>query len=240
MRVLRITLEGVTTSFRYPMFMLGVQPTFEMPPPATIYGHVCSALGMWVDPVGVRFAYHFTHARKLADLEHVHVLSASSGKLPDTREPKVLEGNVNPFQREILFEPKLTLYLNQPDWASAFRSPHYPVALGRSQDLCVYTDVRVVDLVKEPTAYFEHTLWPYDFHIKPPQGVVLQMPRYVNYADNRRAFFGQYVMVQHRVMSDDPRMLVFDGAPETFLVDPDSPVVSGRRLGLVFHGFVEG
>lgn len=54
MQVLKIVLEGVTTSFRYPHFMLGVQPSFPPPPPATIYGHVCSALGEWVAPEGWR------------------------------------------------------------------------------------------------------------------------------------------------------------------------------------------
>lgn len=58
MQVLKVVVEGLTTSFRYPHFVQGVQPTFEMPPPATIYGHICSALGEWVDPKGVTFAYH--------------------------------------------------------------------------------------------------------------------------------------------------------------------------------------
>ncbi len=60
MRVLKVVLEGITTSFRYPHFMMGVQPSFPMPPPATIYGHICSALGEWIDPKGLAFAYHFT------------------------------------------------------------------------------------------------------------------------------------------------------------------------------------
>ena len=50
MRVLKVTLEGITTSFRYPHFMVNVQPSYRMPPPATIYGHICSALGEWVSP----------------------------------------------------------------------------------------------------------------------------------------------------------------------------------------------
>jgi CRISPR-associated protein Cas5t len=104
MQALKIVLEGVTTSFRYPHFMLGVQPGFPLPPPATIYGHVCSALGEWFDPEGVAFAYHFTVAGEGYDLEHIHVLSASSGKLPGG-ERKALEGNINPFKRQISAVP---------------------------------------------------------------------------------------------------------------------------------------
>src|SRR5438105_3365290 len=100
MRVLKVVLEGVTTSFRYPHFMLGVQPSFPMPPPATIYGHVCSALGEWVDPTGLAFAYHFTGEGSGEDLEHIRVLGAASGKRPGSAQPKVLEGNINPFKRQ--------------------------------------------------------------------------------------------------------------------------------------------
>lgn len=237
MLALKITLEGMTTSFRYPHFMLGVQPTYEMPPPATIYGHVCSALGEWIDPAGVQFAYHFTFERKLLDLEHVHVLSPSGGKLPGTRLPKVLEGNVNPFQREILFMPRLVLYLNRPEWEAAFRSPRYAVSLGRSQDLCAYTDVRVVNLEAREAAYFEHTLIPFDYPLRSPQGVVLQMPRFLDYARGRAPTFARYSMIKQRVTSR--QMLAFgDQPPGTFLVDPQTPESDGLRLGLIFLSFV--
>src|SRR5258705_43795 len=102
MRVLKIVLEGMTTSFRYPHFMLSVQPSFPLPPPETIYGHICTALGEWVAPDGLAFAYHFTAAGEGEDIEHIHVLAAATGKLPGTRIAKVLEGNVNPFTRNVL------------------------------------------------------------------------------------------------------------------------------------------
>src|SRR5258708_7142170 len=90
MRVLKVVLEGETTSFRYPHFMFGVQPSFPLPPPATIYGHICSTMGEQVDLEGLRFAYHFTAEASFEDLEHVHVLEAKSGMLPSTKIPKVL------------------------------------------------------------------------------------------------------------------------------------------------------
>jgi CRISPR-associated protein Cas5t len=139
MRVLKVVAEGLTTSFRYPHFMQEIHPSFQMPPPATIYGHVASALGEWFDPSGVQFAYHFTYEGSCKDLEHTIVLTPGVGYLPGSKIPKVLEGNVTPFTRELLFRPRLTLYLNRPEWESAFRSPHYVVTLGRSQDLFTYT-----------------------------------------------------------------------------------------------------
>ncbi|MCU0491501.1 MAG: CRISPR-associated protein Cas5 [Chloroflexaceae bacterium] len=237
MQVLKVVVEGVTTSFRYPHFVQGVQPTFEMPPPATIYGHMCSALGEWVEPRGIAFAYHFTYQGRVDDVEHIHVLAASSGKLPGTKLPKVLEGNINPFKRSLLFQPRLTLYINRPEWLPAFRSPRYAVVLGRSQDLCAYTQVEVINLLEANEAYFEHTLLPYRMATQMRAGVVLAMPRYLDTSRNRAPTFERYLLLQERVQSQE--MLQFGGGKQTYVVDPQSPAHSGVQRGLVFHRFVE-
>ncbi len=236
MRVLKIVLEGTMTSFRYPHFMLSVQPTFPLPPPATIYGHICSAVGEWIDPKGVAFAYHFTAAGSGEDLEHIHVLSASSGKLPGTRLPKVLEGNVNPFTRHVLLFPRLVLYLNQPDWIDAFRSPRYPVVLGRSQDLACYTSIEVIELERQPEVYLEHTLLPYRMATQTTVGVVTLMPRWLNYARRREPSFERYIMLQQRVSSGP--LLRYGDSDLLFWTDPTAPRHNGTPLGLCFHSFV--
>jgi CRISPR-associated protein Cas5t len=236
MRVLKIVLEGTATSFRYPHFMLSVQPTFPLPPPATIYGHVCSALGEWVDPEGLAFAYHFTAEGEGEDIEHIHVLSASSGKLPGTKLSKVLEGNVNPFTRHVLLHPRLVLYLNRTEWIEAFRAPRYPVVLGRSQDLACYTSVEIIDLEQHSDVYFEHTLLPYSMATQTAVGVVTLMPRWLDYRRNRQPSFARYLLLQQRVMSS--AFLRFGGAEEhSYWVDPTAPKMKGVPLGLVFHTF---
>lgn len=236
MRVLKVVAEGLTTSFRYPHFMQGMHPTFEVPPPATIYGHVCSAIGDWVDPASFTFAYHFTHQGAFDDVEHVHVLASAGGKLPGTTLPKVLEGAVNPFKRAMLFKPRLTLYLDRPDWLEAFRSPHYTVVLGRSQDLCTYTSVSVIDLERSERAYFEHTLAPYQTTLHMASGYVALMPRYLDYARNRQPTFARYVILNRRVTE----LMRFEGLADVpeYWVDPTAPEVNGAQLGLWFHTFV--
>ena len=238
MRVLKVVLEGITTSFRYPHFMLSVQPGFSMPPPATIYGHICSTLGEWVDPAGIQFAYHFTSEGGANDLEHVHVLSGAGGKLEGTRLPKVMEGNVNPFTREILFRPRLILYLNRPEWGEAFSSPRYPVVLGRSQDLCCYTSISEVELEQAEAAYFEHTLLPYGMATSTGAGTVVLLPRWLDYWQNRRPSFARYVLLQSRVKTTE--LLRFESAPLRCWCDPTAPLVQGLPLGLFFHSFVGG
>jgi len=238
MRALKVVAEGVTTSFRYPHFMHGVQPTFEMPPPATIYGHVCSALGSWFDPQGVEFAYHFTYVAQFDDVEHVHVVAGSSGNLPGTKIPKALEGAINPFKRSVLFRPKLVLYLNKPEWEEAFRSPRYVVTLGRSQDLFSYTWVGVVELEEAGRAYFEHTLAPYSMALRGAPGYVVLMPRFLDYANLRAPTFARYLVLRQRVHSEELLQFGrgFDQGP--YVVDPGVPAVGGAHLGLLFHSFV--
>lgn len=235
MRALKVTLEGITTSFRYPHFMVNVQPTYRMPPPATIYGHICSALGEWVNPEGLAFGYHFTSDTAFFDLEHVHVLSASGGKMPGTNLPKALEGNINPFRRELLFHPRMTLYLNRPEWAEAFRSPRYAVTLGRSQDLCSYTTVEEIELVEQDRVYLEHTLLPHEMATQTVAGVVTLMPRWLDYQRQRAPTFGRYLLLERRVMSDT--LLDYGQSARRFLADLSAPQVDGAPLGLVFHTF---
>jgi CRISPR-associated protein Cas5t len=236
MRVLKVEAEGLTTSFRYPYFMQQIQPSFEMPPPATIYGHIASALGDWFDPTGIRFAYHFTYAGQVDDLEHTIILSPSQGKLGDL--PKVLEGKINPFERTILFKPRLTLYINRPEWEEAFRSPHYAVALGRSQDLFTYTKVEIVELEQANQAYFEHTLLPHSVNLHTSRGYAVLMPRYLDYSMNRAPAFAQYFIVSDRIFSETD-FLWFQEKPKiTYLIDPSSPEYKEAHLGLAFLSFV--
>lgn len=237
MEVLKVVAEGLTTSFRYPHFMQGAQPTFEMPPPATIYGHICSALGEWFNPCGVEFAIHFSFQARFEDVEHTHVVAAATGYLPGTRIPKALEGNVNPFQRGILFRPRLVLYVNRPEWLARFQSPRYPVILGRSQDLLTYTEIKVVRLEQAASAYFEHTLAPYSFARRTAVGIVVLMPRYLDYTLRRRATFGRYVVLHRRVHTRD--FLRMPGEADTvYWVDPSAPQIDGDCLGLAFHTWV--
>jgi len=240
MRVLKVVAEGLTTSFRYPHFMMGVQPTYEMPPPATLYGHVASALGEWFEPQGVRFAVRFTYAQKQADIENTILLTPATGRMyQDKSLPKVLEGQVNPFNREILFFPRLTLYLNHPEWLKAFRQPHYAVCLGRSQDLFTYRRVEVVDLEHTSQAYLEHTLLPYDYAHRTAAGHTVLMPRYLDYRRKRHPTFERYVVLHRRVHTRD--FLHFEGDPLPELwADPTEPYVAGDPLGIVFLSWVEG
>jgi CRISPR-associated protein Cas5t len=232
-KLLRIEGKGLTTSFRYPFFMMGRHPTFPMPPPATIYGHICSALGEWVAPEGLEFGYWFSASGRGIDLEHIHLLRAATGtfEMNGAKYPKRAEtaDQPVPFRRDLLFQPRLILYLNRPDWLEAFRSPRYPVVLGRSQDLFTYADVRVIDAGESP-AYVENTIVQFGFETS-GRGASVVMPRFIDYERGREVEFEPYVVVTRRMFPES-----------AMLVDPESPDVKDelgilRKRAIVLHSF---
>jgi CRISPR-associated protein Cas5t len=136
--VVKVVMRGAVTSFRYPHFIQGVQPTYEMPPPSTLYGHLCSATGQ-IEPLDkIEFAIHFTYGAKQRDVEHTHL-----------RVPYI---QADPFQRELLFFPRLSTLRYLPEPFQALLSS----GVGRSQDLMTYESVEGVTLQLADQAYFEH------------------------------------------------------------------------------------
>ncbi|MHB8626481.1 MAG: CRISPR-associated protein Cas5 [Aggregatilineales bacterium] len=226
--VIKVVVQGAVTSFRYPHFVQGVQPTYEMPPPSTIYGHLCSAVGRLISPDGIRFALHFTYEAKFRDLEHLYL---------DVPYVQPI-----PFTRELLFNPHLTLYfdtVDSMDLLRVFREPRYPVILGRSQDLMTYTFVNEVQLINAESAYFEHTLVPAQYAYRFGRTIAVTMARYID--QRRHPQWGIYAILKDRVVWPDNESIVMPGdQDESIWVDPDSPERIGddgisRRLGLVFH-----
>lgn len=246
MRVLKVVAEGITTSFRYPHFIQEIHPTFEMPPPATIYGHISSTLGKWFDPQGVHFAYHFTFSGKVDDIEHIHICSTKPENWPNRKRmqeagwsyPISVGGSIIPFHRQLLFQPRLTLYINRPEWEQAFHSPCYPVVLGRSQDLFTYTNISLVELEEVPFAYFEHTLLPYSTTQYTNRGYAILMPRYLDYKNRRRPTFSRYFIATDRLDSRDHFIWFGEKKTERYWIDPQSPQYKDAYLGLSFLSFV--
>src|SRR5690606_22660093 len=99
MKSLRILIEGWVSSFRYPAFISGFQPSLPVPPLSTIYGLISAARGDLVTPEDLSVGYIFTHRGRAVDLETIYELSG-------------LKGKSNVIKREFLVEPKIYLYLD--------------------------------------------------------------------------------------------------------------------------------
>ncbi|MCI0618051.1 hypothetical protein L0244_34180, partial [bacterium] len=70
------------------------------------------------------------------------------------------------------------------------------------------------------------------------RGVVVLMPRYLNYSKRRTPTFQKYLNIRHRIHSK--KFLKYEGdSAISFLVDPTSPNYEGDHLGLFFHKWIE-
>jgi CRISPR-associated protein Cas5t len=221
LRVVKVVIAGSVTSFRYPHFVQGVHPSYEMPPPSTIYGLLCAVTGTFPEHQAVQFGVHFTYEGKFRDLEHIHL--------------SVPYQQANPFQRELLFNPCLTLYLTPESYIEAFQKPHYPLALGRSQDLMTCRSTEVILLERASKAYFEHTLLPAELAPRFQRTIAVTMSKFIN--QSRQPLWGQYAILKDRVAYPDPEDH-YRNQYEPVWVDPTAPQYNGLMRGVILHKFV--
>lgn len=255
MNALKVTSEAVTASFRYPHVQIGKLPTFEMPPPATIYGHLAGVLGEWFNPAGLEFAYIFEHRGKAEDLETGQPIERGSGKpSPAFKKsgwnyPVNVECAPNPQRREFLFRPRLTLYLKgETDLLerlqTSFLSPAYAYIMGRSQDLATCLAAEPVKLSETEEAFFSHTLLPFDWRPWVLPGTTVHMPKTINYYRRREPAFEKYLQVLWpplRLYPHSQDTISRDHLPDRFVVDEnDRREFAGKSLprGLFFHPVV--
>lgn len=249
MEVVKVTLEGITTSFRYPHFLVGRQPAYRMPPPATIYGHICSALGKWITPDLLHFSYCFRYMGRGDDYEHIYKVTVACGRRDKKwGYVKNIELELDPVSREVLLFPELTLYIHAPtildDLVRSFQEPRYAVILGRSQDLATYRNIKRTKLVKASQGYFENTLLPWSFRTRTTAGTSVLMPRFIQPKDRRQVMWERYVMLEHRIFygaveeKDVKTMIRYEGDGPIW-IDPETPEIKGLKRGIIWHSFAE-
>jgi CRISPR-associated protein Cas5t len=246
MLVLRIELKAPVCSFRYPHFLIGRQLSFDMPPPATIYGHIASALGDYPDPQSFRFAYAFTAKGKADDLESQHIITPGGRPfaIGGTAFPSSTNATAQPVRRQFLFDCYLILYLDAPQLRDHFVEPKFTVVLGRSQDLASYVRVSEIELEIADRGYYENTILPGEMRRRIGRGTTVLMPRYVAPPPMRQASFDKYVVLKERIF-DGPgadlgsrQAIRIDGESIKLFVDPETPEWHGGHRALVFHSFV--
>ncbi|MBM7865385.1 CRISPR-associated protein Cas5 [Heliobacterium gestii] len=248
-RVLKVRTSAVTASFRYPHVMVGKLPTFEMPPPATIYGHLCGVLGEWFDPRGLAFAYTFTYKQLAEDIELGHIVEYASGRNEKSLGglPKNVEGSMNPQRRQFLFHPEMTLYLSGPTellerLQKHFLSPVFALVLGRSQDLATCHTAEFVELTRSDRAFYSHTLLPWSLRPSVFSGRPVYMPKWIDYRRMREARFERYLEIGNRplrIFGEGQEEDILDRTPFAKIWADDSEMKNflSRTLprGIWFH-----
>lgn len=172
MKALRILIKGWVTSFRYPAFISGFQPTLPVPPLSTIYGLISAAKGDLVTPDDVSVGYVFKHNGKAVDLETIYELSG-------------LKGKSNVIKREFLVDPEIYLYVDDTNYKKYFEHPHYPILLGRSTDLVNITEIKEVELEKKANTNLGKTILP--FGLKGAYGTIQALPTHFTDTIPRKA-----------------------------------------------------
>jgi CRISPR-associated protein Cas5t len=81
------------------------------------------------------------------------------------------------IQREFLFETRLSLYCNTPQIVDYFRTPVYPLLMGRSSDLASVEQIVEVELVRiEQASKVRGQIVPLKGNYLP--GVIQALPKY--------------------------------------------------------------
>ncbi len=166
MKVDRIHIYSWTSSFRYPRFMIGIQPTIPIPPLSTIYGLLSCVAGKQITPYDINMGYIFLYNTKFIDLESIFELES------------LKEAKSNIIKRENLFECHLFIYLQKNhDFTINFTQPQFPLLLGRSTELATVLEVKNIDLIKEKNKKLGKTIVPYNSSLI--KGIIQSLPVYM-------------------------------------------------------------
>ncbi|PID31198.1 MAG: type I-B CRISPR-associated protein Cas5 [Candidatus Cloacimonadota bacterium] len=171
MKAYRVKITSPTASFRHPTILTGFQPTLSVPPISTIYGLLSAVTGKYRTPEMQKVGYIFHGKDRFIDLETTY---KSDGKLSRKKTMTVTPDIV---KREIFFEPELYLYLNEEELAKMFKTPYFPILLGRSSDLA-FAEIKKVTLEKKDDCVLYGTTIPYKKVNKLITGQLQALPKY--------------------------------------------------------------
>lgn len=250
---LKVHTTSITSSFRYPHVNVGELPTFDMPPPSTIYGHISAVLGdLLPDSVSqeLEFAYIFSYDGKAFDCETLHTTEITGEKSKLTYKGKVYKKNIeittNVQSRQFLLNCDLKLYLKSDNTdlldtlKKAFMRPYHPYILGRSQDLATCHKAEFISLTEQKNDIFmHHSLIPFSWRQYITAGEPVLMTSKIDHNNNRQPTFNRYLQLLKRPL------MIYDGSPDLIQNIPDSIYVdtsevknlNDRNLvrGLYFH-----
>jgi len=193
MKVLRIKIRSWTASFRYPIFVTGLQPTLPMPPLSTIYGLISAVKGEIVTPEHTAVGYVFFYQAKSVDLETIYEIEG-------------LQAKSNVAKREFLYDNELYLYLTNLDLEDAFRRPFYPILLGRSTELAMIEEIKKIELFEKTNVKLGKTLIP--FPTKGVYGILQALPTYFSDEVFRKAKGTKpFYIVENMILQKDTPIL---------------------------------
>lgn len=184
MKVIRVEIQTWTSSFRYPMFVVSHQPTYDIAPISTVYGMLSFAKGEPINIYDVSIGYDFVSRGKYTDVEHIWEY-----------------GDKNPkhsiIHRDILFDCILNLYISDLNFETYLKTPANTLLLGRQDELAIASKIAVVDLVRKKNVVVNNTFLPFDENIP---GQIVRLPAINSIAIKRQPIeMKMYSMVTNEV-----------------------------------------
>ena len=172
MKLYRVLISSVTSSFRYPNMMSSHQLSIKAVPYTTIQGLIGSASGS-TDVKGIKFSYLFRYESSFFDIETIYKVVTKKGKIQgysyDAKKEALrylaqdgLFPTTAPFNREILYQTYLTLYFVDKKIADSFKSPIFQLLLGRSSDLAKVEEVKEIEVNVIDNIQLHGTILPFN------------------------------------------------------------------------------
>lgn len=170
MEVYKIDITSWTASFRYPNLISGIQPTLEVPPISTVLGLINAAAGFYIEHENLQLGYYFEYEMEGEDLETIYQISSKDGKPTNNAKSNVIT-------RKFLYNAFLRIYTTDEKIAGYLNQPHYPLLLGRMNDLA--TVVKISEKVQLEEAEIAQNIRgqivPFRFYLP---GQIQALPQY--------------------------------------------------------------
>ncbi len=168
-------LSGFTSSYKIPSIIDGVQLALSVPGYSSILGMLSYASGKVITPGDTKIGFKYEYENVGFDLEKFHRFKRND-------KGKYNYGPTNIRQREFHHKVSLELVLDNLDLFEVMDSPMRQLTFGRSQDLAIIEDVRIVSADTVDTG----TLWGTLIPIKigrdlPGDGLFYNLPEYFSY-----------------------------------------------------------
>ena len=197
MDVVRIHIFSWTASFRYPRFMIGMQPTLKIPPLSTIYGLLSAVAGEPITPFDISIGFIFESSTNYVDLELIY----------EIKDLKTIKTNI--IRRENLYNCHLYLYVKDVNnKVLDFREPYYPLLLGRSTDLATVSEIKNIKLQKKKNTRLGHTIIPYVTNLV--KGAIQSLPVYMTVDIPRKPIGIRPFVILEDWISEYPDPLWYD------------------------------
>ncbi len=176
---LHVRLEGLTSSFRYPLTISGTQISTPVPSYSNILGMISACAGRPVGNKETRIGFEFHCQSHDLELERTNRLKVDhKGHLKPQSKGQGI------YKRQVYWHPKLDLYITNIEFKKVFHNPVATPCFGRSQDIAWIKFVKEIDLILTPKGSLGPTLIP------SPQpgipGLVVRLPEWIS--NNRMGY----------------------------------------------------